>query len=1266
MAVSVEDRHAPFVPVIVRTWGREERHRRVTGSLVFIDVSGFTALSERLARKGRIGAEEVAGVLNSTFTELLTIATSLGGDLLKFGGDALLLLFTGPDHELRAAGAAHSMRARLRTVGHVDTPAGKVRLGMSVGVHSGDIDLFVVGDLHRELIIAGDGASTVVEMEGTAERDEILLSAGTAAALPAAVLGEPKGRGRLLAGSPRIDGIAMDGRPASGDAEPFVPIALRSILATAAGEGEHRIITVGFIHFNGTDALMADGGPDATWSTLNDLVATTQRAAAEFGVAFLASDIDGDGGKLILTAGAPMTTGSDEEQMLRATRAILDGYEGLPVTIGVNRGPVFAGDVGAPFRRTYTVIGDAVNLSARVMAAGAHGELLATQPVLDNSAALFATTELEPFMAKGKTEPVHAWTVGAMTGRRSAPTADDLPFLGRDDELDDASAALTGSRDTGILDITGGPGIGKSRFVRALRRRHEDITWYFASSERFEASNAYFPFQRLLREVLGIDVREDRAAAGAALQTAVAHIDDSLLPWLPLLGTVMDVPVDPTPEVDQLEARFRKARLHETVARLFDATLEEPTALIIEDAHWTDDASHDLVEYLTGAAKAKPWLLVVVHQPTDLSFEAPTRATIELEPLGDEAAMALANRALEDHPMLDRDVARIIERAGGNPLFLIELLEAARSEGGELPDSVEGLVMTRIDRLEPAQRQMLRYASVVGASFDLTLLCAAIGDVLPQATSPEAWKALKEFVVPRSSGLYRFRQEVFHDVAYTGLPYRTRRMLHERVGTALEQAADDTGEVASRLAFHFSRAQVPDKAWTYARMAGDRLRVQLVPHEAADNYQIALQAARQADVADREIRVVSECFGDMSELAGLYDQADGGFGRARRLLEAIDDQAGAARLMRKQGMLREKAGQYTQALRWFGRALKRIDEHGDSDELAEEAELCNAYAGVLCRQGRYRKAIGWCERALASADGPRRDAQRAHALTLLGLAHRQQGRIAEGAAYTEQALAAYRDLDDLVGQANALNNLGGDAYFLQDWNRASALWAESTTVREKAGDVVGAAMAAHNIAVIRSDQGRWEEADELFHRVRRVLRAAGFALGVAVVTSNMGRVAARDGRFEEAEHLYADALARLTDMKAEFFAAEAQTRVAELHVFCGAIDLAAKAFDDLEPLLARVGTDHMQAIVLRLQGYWRLQRGDAEQAHTLFEQARATAIEANARYELAITLKALARLGEVTDIAVDTSLAEAQEIFDDLGVAKTVDVPLPSRVSSQS
>src|SRR3954447_12668692 len=166
--------------------------------MVFADISGFTKMSERLARHGKVGAEEVTDAINTCFEQLLEIAYAAGGSLLKFGGDALLLLFSGDEHVARAAHAAVGMRHRLRTVGRIHTSSGLVVLRISMGLHSGTFHAFAAGDSHRELVVAGPAATATVEAEGTATAGEIVMSAAAAAQLPARCRGPARGDGFLL------------------------------------------------------------------------------------------------------------------------------------------------------------------------------------------------------------------------------------------------------------------------------------------------------------------------------------------------------------------------------------------------------------------------------------------------------------------------------------------------------------------------------------------------------------------------------------------------------------------------------------------------------------------------------------------------------------------------------------------------------------------------------------------------------------------------------------------------------------------------------------------------------------------------------------------------------------------------------------------------------------------------------------------------------------------------------------------------------------
>lgn len=199
------ERVGPYVPRTLlqhlateptgRTWISE-------GTAAFVDISGFTKLSESLARKGRVGAEQVAETIGHIFEGMLSVAYAHGGSLLKFGGDSLLLWFDGDFHETRACSAAVLMRDTLEALGRVDVPDATITLRMSQGVHSGRFNFFAVGSMHWELLPVGSAWSRLVDIQHCAEADEIAVSEDTAAALPAECLGGPKGSGRLLIASP--------------------------------------------------------------------------------------------------------------------------------------------------------------------------------------------------------------------------------------------------------------------------------------------------------------------------------------------------------------------------------------------------------------------------------------------------------------------------------------------------------------------------------------------------------------------------------------------------------------------------------------------------------------------------------------------------------------------------------------------------------------------------------------------------------------------------------------------------------------------------------------------------------------------------------------------------------------------------------------------------------------------------------------------------------------------------------------------------------
>jgi class 3 adenylate cyclase len=359
------------------------------GTAVFVDISGFTKLSERLARKGREGAEQITEAIGGSFEAILAVAYENGGSLLKFGGDALLMWFEGNGHAARACRAAVLMRRVLREVGRIEVPGARVTLRMTQGVHSGRFHFFAVGTSHFEFLPVGPAWTRLVGLEHWAVAGEIMVSPETAEFLPSSCVGKPEGRGMLLLREPagHREKLPLVPRPKMAAAllARCLPVAVRAHVLAGGGTSEHRPVTIAFVHFEGTDAMIERDGPAATAEALHRLVSAVEAATHKHGVSLLASDVDADGGKLILTAGAPSIAGDDEERMLLALRGIVDADLSIPIRIGVHRGSVFAGDIGPFYRRTYTVMGDAVNLSARLMAKAEPGHIYATADVIDRS-----------------------------------------------------------------------------------------------------------------------------------------------------------------------------------------------------------------------------------------------------------------------------------------------------------------------------------------------------------------------------------------------------------------------------------------------------------------------------------------------------------------------------------------------------------------------------------------------------------------------------------------------------------------------------------------------------------------------------------------------------------------------------------------------------------------------------------------------------------------------------------------------------------------
>jgi class 3 adenylate cyclase/tetratricopeptide (TPR) repeat protein len=1252
----------PYVPRLAIEWLRDQpdgRHLAVDGSLAFVDISGFTKLTERLARAGRAGSEEISDLLDSTFGALLAAARTDGADLVKYGGDAVLLLFRGNDHAMHASRAASQMRRVLRDVGHIHASAGQVTLRMSVGIHSGRFHFFLVGDpaIHRELIVSGPAASMTAEMESIATAGQIVVSDTTAGLLDQTSIGVAVPGGRVLRSAPQVPDLAvLDVTDDDIDAGPLLPPPVRAHLLEAAGESEHRSVAVAFLEFSHTDSVITEGGPSAAIEALDECVRSVQESCMTHGVSFLESDISRDGGKFMLAAGAPRSSGDDDDRLLRAVQVVIERQGRLGLRAGINHGRVFAGDFGPAFRRTYSIKGDAINVAARVMARADPGTVLATDEVMARSRTLFATREVPPFMVKGKAKPIKAVLLGSPQGELgSTVDAADDTFVGRETELATLREALdrARSRQGALVEVVAEPGMGKSRLIQEILRDAEDLVVVNGPSGSYQSETPYYPFRTLLRDLLGVKPADDAAATASRLADRVAVNAPHLLPWLPLLGVVLDVELAATREMDELDERFSAAKMEEVLVEFLTLATPTPSLLIFENTQLMDDASADLLSKLETGLSDRPWVILVTRRDLASGY-VPTRGgtghhLLVLTPIAATDALSLLDAASRTLHLSTYTMDAIAAKAGGNPLFLKALVSAAthaRSED-ELPDSIEAVLTSEVDRLPSDARTLLRFASVLGVRFSESMLSEMLGASGHEALDADLVR-LGGFVQPEGADEWRFRHALVRDVAYAGLPYRVRRVLHQHAGQALEATSPNVDEVSELLSMHFFHATDFERAWKYSRMAGVRAQSQYAHSSAIEFFERAFAAGRASGALDVELADVLEALGDVRDVAGFSRDAVVAYRRARPYRRG--EPLGGAGLLLKEAGLQQRLGAFITSFRLITYARSTLRDVAGTLAQATRSRLATRYSFGKYLRGDYAAALRWSEvgvrEARASGD---RDAL-AYAYNTRHLACIHAG-VAEAEPYGELALAAYAELGDLRMQGHCLNNLAIGAMHDGEWDRSADLLDRAADTFRRVGDNANEANAQYNRADLLIRQRRFAEAEPLLYAAERAAWAADDRELVALATREAGRARAGLGHYDDALERFDVARAIFIELELAKELIGLDEAVADCLVQTGAFDQAIELSSDA---IARADELHADSLLASLHRV----RGDALRAAERYAEARA-AFEAgllspagsDGRRDYALNLVGIAEITERDDPSAAARMRdESRQILDALGV----------------
>ncbi|HWP64654.1 MAG TPA: AAA family ATPase, partial [Candidatus Limnocylindria bacterium] len=646
----------------------------------------------------------------------------------------------------------------------------------------------------------------------------------------------------------------------------------------AALDGERRQVTVLFCDLVGSTAIAERLDPEEYHDLLQKYLTVAFPAIYRFeGVV---NTLAGDG--LMALFGAPVAHEDDPQRAIRAALAVreavrglaervaADGGPALTVRIGVHTGPVVVGGFGTELKRDYTAIGDTPNVAARLQTLAAPGTVLVSDATYRLTNGFFEFESAGELVVKGKSEPVRAYRV---LRRQTAATAMSIaaergltPFVGRRAELqrlEDAYTALARGQ-AQVVTVVGEAGLGKSRLVHEFRQRlaEEPVVFFESYCSSMSQGIPYHATLSMLRRFFGIELNEPHEQASGKLAGRLGVPIERLAEGYPLLTRLLSRPYAERRDAPPDEL---KRETYDAIARLLvGLSQDNPVVVQIEDMHWADEPSRDLLAALVATLERSRVMVLVTARPEGLPAwrTRAVRTDLALAPLPDDEVRAMTRAIVGG--VLPREIEeRLLVRAAGSPFFAEEFTRALVEEGqfvcedgtcrptrGSLdipiPTTVQEVIAARLDRLPPPAKRLLQVASVLGRQFRPADAAALADDPGLDVDAAVAELERRGLVHRKHGGgedELRFGESVTQEVAYEGLLLRQRRLLHDRAAALLEQRSGGDGVQRSALiAYH--RARGDDR-----RAAVDALLAAGRDAEAVPSYVTAAQFYEQAAAA---------------------------------------------------------------------------------------------------------------------------------------------------------------------------------------------------------------------------------------------------------------------------------------------------------------------------------------------------------------------------------------------------------------------------------
>lgn len=1226
------------------------------GSALFADISGFTPLTERLTAlygPGR-GAEELSGHLNTVYDALISQVEYFGGSVISFAGDAIMCWFdeSQGDAAGRSVVAALAMQMAMSAFTSLDLGDGHVvSLAMKTAVTSGQARRFLVGDPDIQLIdtLAGQMIDRLSLAEKLANPAELLIdeatykSLGDSAAITEwrtdkvsdtsfAVLANYQAEVNPVGWPSLSQGLTL------AQIRPWLLTAVYERERKGQGQflPEIRPAAALFLKFTGLNYE-----DDAeVGRKLDDFLRRTQNVLSQYGGTLLQLTIGDKGSYLYASFGALI---AHEDDTYRAANAALE-LEKLPllsktpVQIGISRGMMRAGSYGSHGRRTYGVLGDDVNLAARLMERADPGQILVSENAQRMLRRGFYLDLISEIQFRGKQNIVAVYELHRrrrpQTGLLEAPEY-NIPLIGRDAEkemvLHKIEEARSGKGQ--IVAITADAGMGKSRLLAEIIRlaTEQELPVFVGECQSFGANIPYLVWLAIWHQFFTIDHTLSLPALSDELTTKLLTLAPDRISALPLLAEMLGVAIPDNALTASLEPQSRRSALETLLLEcLKSKALEAREAnrlliFVLEDLHWIDPASHDLLENVGRLILQMPVLILLAYRPPEqLRLQKPRLeilphfSHIELNELSHREAEQLIQAKIRqlfmnrETAVPDSLIRQITDRAQGNPFYVEELINYLHDRGTdlknssdlvniELPTSLHSLILSRIDQLNEEQKLTLKIASIIGRLFRFNWLMGyypELGDInhVKAQLAELARLDLTPVDQPEPELVYMFKHIVTQEVTYASLPFSTRAILHEQLADYLESL--DAERFVDLLAFHYERSENDAKKRQYLEKAGKSAADRFANEEALDyiNRALALTPDEEAVSLFKLIQQREQLY----NLLGHRPKQEQDLLTLKRLARNLRDEKKEADIALRHARYAEMLGNYDLAVESAQQALA-MAQLGRQPAMQAAAYL--QWGRTLFRLADYEKADRCFKHAHKLSENGTDPDLEADCLLNIGNVSWSRGEYKDALTFYKQALTLKGQANNLRGESIILNNMGVVALSLSDYGTAKTYYEQALDIMLTIGDRRNESFVLGNLGLVAAHMGEFENASRYQNKALDLRQEMNDKYGEHLSLMNLGTLAFFMGQYDKAVTLLTEVVDWFAESGNSQGEAESLVYLALLYnkMFASDQQKAKACCEKALTITQEIGARSEEAIAWRVFGHVHIQESQWEEAHSAYE-----------------------------------------------------------------